>query len=194
MPIFSIKKPSTEVARRLIAAQTDAPFSYEKVGATGDSPPAGFVVDHTRVRLGSGEVVFQAARAALLRWEQFQLGWVDVAFPETPLEPGKIAAVMGRGVGLWWLNLCRIVYVVDESGPICKFGFAYGTLPYHVEKGEERFLLEWHQKDDSVWYDILAFSRSNHLFTKIGYPLVRRLQKKFGRDSAAAMRRAATKL
>ena len=36
-----------------------------------------------------------------------------------------------------------------------KFGFAYGTLPDHAATGEERFLIEWNQDDDSVWYDIL---------------------------------------
>jgi hypothetical protein len=43
---------------------------------------------------------------------------------------------------------------------------------------------------DSVWYDILAFSRPNHVLTRLGYPIVRRLQKRFGRDSAASMFRA----
>jgi uncharacterized protein (UPF0548 family) len=82
------------------------------------------------------------------------------------------------------------VYVVDESGPISKFGFAYGTLPGHVESGEERFLIEWDRADDSVWYDILAFSRPNHILIRLGYPIVRRTQKRFGRDSAASMLRA----
>jgi uncharacterized protein (UPF0548 family) len=41
-----------------------------------------------------------------------------------------------------------------------------------------------------VWFDILAFSRPNHLLTWLGYPLVRRSQKRFGRDAAAAMFRA----
>lgn len=95
--------------------------------------------------------------------------------------------MMGRAIGLWWLNACRIVYVVDESGPITRFGFAYGTLPRHVETGEERFLIEWDRAKNCVWYDILAFSRPNHFLTRLGYPLVRRLQKRFARDSATAM-------
>ena len=101
---------------------------------------------------------------------------------------------MGRALGLWWLNSCRVIYVVDESGPICRFGFAYGTLPKHIEKGEERFLIEWDQHDNGVWYDILAFSQPNYLMTRVGYPLVRRMQKQFGRDSAAAVFRAVNEL
>jgi len=134
--------------------------------------------------------VFCSARAVLERWEQFQLGWVEAWSPETPIQSGEIVAVMGRGIGLWWLNACRIVYVVDESGPISKFGFAYGTLPGHVESGEERFLIEWDRGDDSVWYDILAFSRPNHVLARLGYPFVRRKQARFRRDSSASVLKA----
>ena len=109
---------------------------------------------------------------------------------DTPIKSGEVVAVIGRAIGLWWLNSCRIVYVVDESGPNSKFGFAYGTLPGHVESGEERFLIEWNRADDCVWYDILAFSRPNHMLTRLGYPMVRRAQKRFGRDSAASMLKA----
>ena len=63
-------------------------------------------------------------------------------------------------------------------------------MPDHVESGEERFLIEWDRGDDSVWYDILAFSRPQHFLTRLGYPWLRRMQKRFGRESAAAMLRA----
>lgn len=75
-----------------------------------------------------------------------------------------------------------------------RFGFVYGTLPGHVECGEERFQVEWNRNDDSVWYDIFAFSRPNHFLARIGYPIVRRIQKKFASDSAAAMQLAVKRL
>ena len=188
--MLSLRKPSADSIRRFLAVQANMPFSYAAVGATARTAPPGFVVDRTRIKLGEGEPVFHSARAALQRWEQFQLGWVEAWSPETPIQPGEVVAVMGWAIGLWWLNSCRIVYVVDESGPISRFGFAYGTLPGHVESGEERFLIEWDRADDSVWYDIMAFSRPNHILTRLGYPVVRRTQKRFGRDSAASMLRA----
>ena len=80
---------------------------------------------------------------------------------------------------------------MDEEGPIVRFGFAYGTLPDHAEKGEERFSVEWHHEDNSVWYDILAFSRPNHPLARLGLPLTRRLQRRFARDSKRAMVAAA---
>ena len=175
--------------KRFLDAEAKLDFTYVDVGATAATPPAGFVVDHTRIKLGEGEGAFLAAKAALQQWKQFDLGWVRTAPANLPIEQGKVVAVMGYAAGLWWLNSCRIVYVVDESGPVVRFGFAYGTLPGHVECGEERFLIEWDRSDDSVWYDIIAFSKPNHVLTRLGYPLVRRLQKRFGRDSAAAMLR-----
>lgn len=188
--MVSFRKPAVETLRVFLAGQTDMPFTYEAVGATATTPPADFVVDRTRIRLGEGERVFAAAKAALQRWEQFNLGWVQAWPSDTEIKVGKVVAVMGRGIGLWWLNACRIVYVIDEAGPTSRFGFAYGTLPGHVESGEERFLLQWDPAENAVWYDILAFSRPNHFSARIGYPLVRRKQKRFGRDSAAAMLRA----
>ena len=188
--MLSLRKPSAESIRPFLEAQAKLPFSYAAVGATAETPPAGYSVDHTRIKLGEGESVFRSAIVALRRWEQFHLGWVEAWSPNTPIKSGEVVAVMGRAICLWWLNACRIVYVVDESGPNCKFGFAYGTLPGHVESGEERFLIEWNRADNSVWYDILAFSRPNHFLTRLGYPLVRRTQKRFARDSAAAMFKA----
>ena len=187
--MLSLRKPSAESIHSFLAEQAKLPFTYSAAGATAETPPAGYVVDRTRLKMGEGGTVFLLATAALQRWEQFRLGWVDAWSPTTPIQPGEVVGVMGHVLGLWWLNACRIVYVVDESGPIRKFGFAYGTLPGHVESGEERFLIEWDQSDNNVWFDILAFSRPNHFLAWVGYPYVRWLQKRFGRDSAASMLR-----
>jgi uncharacterized protein (UPF0548 family) len=190
MGVLSVRKPRAETLRPFLAAQAGLPFTYAAVGATAGTPPAGFDVDRTRVRLGAGEPVFRAAVDALRRWEQFRLGWVGAWPSDTPVRAGEAVAVVGRAVGLWWRNACRVVYTVDEAGPVARFGFAYGTLPGHVESGEERFLVEWDRADGGVWYDILAFSRPSHLLARLGYPVVRRAQKRFGRHSAAAMLRA----
>jgi hypothetical protein len=120
--MLSVRKPSVETIRRFLAAQARLPFTCDAVGATAETPPAG--------------------------------------------------------------------YVVDETGPLSKFGFAYGTLPGYVESGEEHFLIEWDQGNDGVWCDILAFSRPNQFSARLGYFVVRRLQKRFGQDSASSMLRA----
>src|SRR5712671_583403 len=135
--MFTFRKPAPVALDAFRAAQAALDFTYRAVGATAGTPPSGYVVDRTRVKLGDGEKAFAAARAALERWEQFRLGWVEACPADTPLKVGAVVAVVARVFGLWWVNACRVVYVVDESVPVCRFGFAYGTLPGHAESGEE---------------------------------------------------------
>ncbi len=193
MGMLSLRKPSIETLRRFLASQEGEDFTYSQLGATAGKPPVDFVLDHTRIQLGTGEGLFKTAQAALNRWQQFDLGWVDAWPRDTAIEPGQVVAVMGHAIGLWWLNACRIVYLIDETDAVCRYGFANGTLPAHIQTGEERFLLEWNQEDDSVWFEILAFSRPNKWSSRIGYPLVRRSQKRFAREAAAKMFRAVNK-
>jgi len=105
----------------------------------------------------------------------------------TPVEVNAVVAILTRHFEFWSLNACRVVYLIDDDGPTTRFGFAYGTLASHVECGEERFTIEWHKDDDSVWYDILAFSRPNKLLIKLGSPFARRLQRRFAKDSLKTM-------
>jgi uncharacterized protein (UPF0548 family) len=185
--MVSLRRPSTETIRDFLASQSNLGFTYSAVGATASQPPAGYTVDHTRVKLGEGEEVFGKAQAALRRWEQFRLGWMEAFSPKTTIETGDPVAIIARNLGFWWLNACRIVYVVDESGSVSRYGFASGTLPAHAGEGEERFLVEWDRASGEVWYDILAFSRPHGLLARLGYPYMRWIQKRFGRESAAAM-------
>jgi uncharacterized protein (UPF0548 family) len=89
------------------------------------------------------------------------------------------------------LNASRIIYVIEEAGAIHRFGFAFGTLPGHMEQGEERFTVEWDRRDDSVWYELFAFARPKHPLARLGYPFTRWVQKRFAVESYAAMLAAA---
>ncbi len=193
--MFSWRKPTRACIDGFIAAQAKLDFSYSQLGASAGPPPSGFVLDETRTRLGSGEPVFARATAALRAWRHFQLGWVEPCWSDTPIEPGRTVAILARALGLWSLNACRIIEVIDvPSGPVRTFGFVYGTLSDHVESGEERFQVDWNLADNSVWYTIRAISRPRHILARLGYPLVRRLQKRFARMSSAAMLAACTRL
>jgi uncharacterized protein (UPF0548 family) len=185
--MFLPEKPSAEQIRRFISRQSKLQFSYPELGASRKTPPSGYTIDHNRIELGTGREVFARAVAALKNWRQFDLGWVRMVPEDTPIEVGAIVAILTRHFGFWSLNVCRVVYLINEDGPVKKFGFAYGTLSSHVEQGEERFTIEWCRDDDSVWYDILAFSRPNKLLMKLGLPLARMLQRRFAKDSLLAM-------
>ena len=182
--MFMVREPREDDIVRFIASQHDLPFTYAEVGATNARPPAGYNVDHNRIQLGSGEATYRSAADALKNWRHFELGWVGIVPRGVPVEVGATVAVKARAFGTWSLSACRVVYTIDEDR---RFGFAYGTLPDHVERGEERFLIEW-LADDTVWYDILAFSRPQHPLVRLSAPLARRLQKQFARDSLNRMK------
>jgi len=186
--MYRFRKPSDEQIIALIESQSRLDFTYPSVGATrnGDAP-SGFVVDHNRIHLGSGRVVFDAAKRALSEWQHYRFDWIELHRPKVAPMTGQTVGVLARALGLWVLNACRIVYVVEEDEPLRRFCFAYGTLPEHAESGEERFQIEWHE-DDTVWYDIFAFSRPNQFLARLGYPYVRRKQKQFAQDSMEAMK------
>jgi uncharacterized protein (UPF0548 family) len=202
--MFTLTEPSAREIEDFVASGSNPPFSYAEVGATQGQCPLGYNVDHNRIELGKGGDVYNRAVAALKQWRQFELGWVSIAPRGAKIEKGVTVAVKARAAGLWSLNACRVVYVVNEAEaagndeaslglvnkPIHRFGFAYGTLPDHIERGEERFLIEWNRSDDSVWYDILAFSQPRHPLVKLAAPVTRMMQKRFARDSLAAMKAA----
>ena len=186
--------PTTQEVEAFLEAQRDARFSYPEVGATRKGAPPYYKVDHNRVRLGTGEEAFKIAVAAMRQWKMFDLGWVRIAWPGAPIREGTTVAVVARTAGFWTLNAARIVYTLDEvtiTGR--RFGFAYGTLRDHAEIGEERFSVELHRADGSVWYDLFAFSRPRLWLAQIGYPLSRVYQKRFARDSKAVMVRTVEK-
>lgn len=186
-------KPSPQRIDAFHAAAAEASFSYSERGESADGHPAGYNLDDNRVQLGTGRELFDAACAALRRWQMFPAPWTEIHPNDTSIEKGRHVAMLAHAVGFWWLNACRIVYVVQESEPIQRFGFAYGTLLQHVEQGEERFLIEW-DHEDRVWYSLRAFSRPRYWVVRMAYPWARRLQRRFVRDSQAALRRAVSQV
>ena len=197
--MFSLTRPTAARITAFLAAQDGATYSYDDIGATQGPPPAGYTIDHNRLHLGTGAATYDRAVAALRRWDMLALGWAAVHPPAATITPGRTVAVVVRHYGFWSLNACRIVYVLDDAAPddaaptdgVHRVGFAYGTLPAHGAVGEERFMVEWRQADDSVWYDLYALSRPGHPLARLGYPLARRLQRRFARASTQAMPLAA---
>lgn len=185
--MFLLAQPSSAAVEKFITSQRHLPFTYSEVGATNGVPPKGFSVDHNRIQLGSGLRTYQRAIDALKTWRQFDLGWVSIVPENVPLEVGATVAVRARAFGSWSLNAARVVYLINDEAPDKRFGFAYGTLPDHVESGEERFTIELHKDDDSVWYDIFAFSKPRHPLVKMSFPLARMLQKRFAKESLSKM-------
>ena len=171
-------------------------FSYPEVGKTAELGSSAseaaiasrYDLDRHRFPLGTGRSVFERARTALMAWRHFEIPWLELHGAHD-VAPGQVVATLTSVAGLWFLNPCRVVYV--ESGPARdEVSFAYGTLFGHAECGEERFQVSFDAATETVWYEITAFSRPAVVWTKLGYPLARRIQMRFAASSAAALARA----
>jgi uncharacterized protein (UPF0548 family) len=184
------RKPDGHQIRKALDEQAALSLSYQESECTRGVPPPGYNADHNCIQVGNGELAFKRAKMALLRWRMFEMPWVQLCWPNTPVQAGNVVGVLAHVNGGWWLNVCRVVYLFEETGEVERFGFAYGTLPEHAERGEERFMIEWRHADDTVWYDLLTYSQPNHRLARLGGPLARQTQKRFAADSKLAMVRA----
>jgi uncharacterized protein (UPF0548 family) len=191
-PVFQLSKPTAAQIEAAIAAVSALPTNGSQwlepaSGQNANRIPFGYARDFASERIGAGETVFRAARKVFAEWIQFDLGWVRMANPGSAIAKGQIVALEVRALGLWSLNLSRIVQTMDTP---TQFGFVYATTPLHVEYGEERFLLEFDPQTGSVTYQLEAVSRPRNVFAQLGYPFTRAMQHRFARESLARVRDA----
>ena len=192
--MFMLRKPDADDIHRYVSAQQSEPFSYADVGLSReDKHPRGFDVARHSIELGVGQTTFNRAREAVRSWAMFPREMASLYWPSIEPAVGKEVVVGFRAGPLWSLNPCRVIYTVDSDSDVeSKYGFAYGTLPGHVEKGEERFQVVWDRTTDIVRYEIFVFSAAQHVLAKIGYPFVLFQQKRFRKLSGLAMQQAVT--
>jgi len=193
--LVRLRPPS---AREIAAAlRSELPLSYPEAGATAklDSPEtrnalaSRYDVDHRGFALGRGRALFERAQSALRAWRHFEIPWLEW-HGAGPAEAGQVVATVARVAGLWFLNPCRVVYADFPPGGD-RVAYAYGTLPGHPESGEERFLVSFDPVGEGVRFEIAAFSRPAIWLSTLGYPLARRIQRRFAASAAEALAAAA---
>jgi len=156
-------------------------------GALATVDPGDLAHDRSLSSLGFGDAVFASAKRAFANWKMFDLGWVHVVNAAAPIERGQIIAVEVHALGLWSVNLSRILETVDSE---TQFGFLYSTTNQHVEQGEETFILCRNPDTAEVSYELEAVSRPRHVLARLGFPMARFFQHRFARDSHRRMREA----
>jgi len=188
--MFYAHRPSREVIDRFLRESKSLPLSYTAPGIVlGDTK--GYRCDDALVTIGRGPADFDRARAALVAWKQFNLGWVELFPLDAPVATGTEVAMLARHLGFWSMNGCRIHHVVGstEKGET-RFGFVYGALTNHAVAGEELFEVSLDPQTGDVRYRIRAVSWPRAALTQIGRPIMRHYQARFREESAAAMARA----
>jgi uncharacterized protein (UPF0548 family) len=209
--MFTLLRPTDDAIRAHLARHAAATFTYDFVGCTREEPAPvrGYSIDRNRVLLGAGRATYERAKDAIRRWEMFPAALAQLCWRDQPPRPDLVVGVLYRVwlAPLWVLFPARVVYLLDEThesptGRIHRFGFAYGTVADHPERGEERFQVEWHETPvstpggasdgagGSVYYDLVAISQPAHWLAQTAYPYTRYEQARFRRLSGEAMQLA----
>ncbi|GGI02588.1 DUF1990 family protein [Egicoccus halophilus] len=153
--------------RALLRRLAQAELSYAEVGASRGKLPAGYRHVTRDALVGRGEDAFARVSQGLLSWEMHRRAGltVDASTPHVTPDATVLLTVGVTGRGL--TVPCRVVDVTDEPR---RRGFAYGTLPGHVETGEECFEVR-HDVDGDVRFRVTAFSRPAGAAMRIVGPL-----------------------
>ncbi len=133
------------------------------------------ILDEARV-VGTGEKCFQRASANLLAFRAHRYAGVRVR--RDPADRDVVWLRVGPT-----LSPCRILHV--ERAPR-RTVLVYGTLPGHVECGEEAFFIE-HRADGSVVGRCVAFSRPDRWFARLAPHLAAAAQSLITRRYLAGM-------
>lgn len=146
------------------------PLTYPEIGATrdcalsnGGALPDGYHHVRLEARIGQGRARFEEAAAKVLRYGMLRGAGVRVAASTEVAEVGTL--VLGRLGPI--PAPCRVVYVLDDPD---HRGFAYGTLPGHAETGEELFAVRFDPATESVFSEVVAFSRHATWWSRLGAP------------------------
>ena len=113
--MFLTRRPAAAAIDRFLRDSQDLPISYGPVGLVRDVP-VDRRFDEQVVAVGRGVGDFERAKAALVAWKQFDIGWVDIFPRQAPVAIGTVVAVVIRHLGFWSINGCRVLYHVDDAG------------------------------------------------------------------------------
>lgn len=188
--MFFLTRPSPEQVARIVESCARRTPNHEAL-PTADlaRPPHGFARDEYGAELGSGEVVWRAARDAIDNGLMYPPAWTAVCTAPGKPAVGAPFVSLIRHFGFHSVLPGRIREGIDSDGQAKRYGFSFLTLEGHAEQGVERFVVSWDGATDVVRYDATAISRPAGI-VRLGRPLARHLQRRFQRDSVASMRRA----
>ena len=170
-----LRRPSELDLDRLLARCAADELSYAPIGGSLDgTTPDGLTRHRWSTPLPAG-ADFARAVDALTHWRVQEHAGLVVR-SDGPMAVGTNVAMNARLPVAGYIDVtCRVVAVVDEPD---RFGFAYGTLSVHPERGEESFVVT--RDGDGLRFDVAAISRPANVLARLAGPVADRLQ-----DSAA---------
>ena len=150
---FHLRRGNSDDLAGLLARCAAKKLTYDPVGGSLTSvEPPDLHRHHWHADLNSPEA-FERASDALRSWEMHR-GAGILVLADGPIEVGTNVAMRAPLPAGYVDVTCRIVAVIDEPN---RYGFAYGTLPAHVERGEEAFVVT--RDGEASRFDVDAISR-----------------------------------
>jgi len=175
---------SADLAALLERCASDA-LTYAPVGCSLDGAAApGLNRRHWTTTL-LGPDAFERAADAIRSWKVHEGAGLAIA-TDGPFAVGTNVAFSAPLPFGFIDGTCRIVAVVDEPD---RFGFAYGTLPVHPERGEESFLVV-RDSGSRVRFDVEGVSHPAQRIARLLPTIADGLQDRAVHRYLAAMQRA----
>jgi uncharacterized protein (UPF0548 family) len=168
----------------VLAEQSNLEVTYASSGMVAHSQvPKRFKETGGSVVLGYGRSVFDAATQNIKQWRVHEQAGLHVIPRGAEVrESSDVILLMNLLIGYVTVS-CRVVSMTHSND---QWGFDYGTLPHHVERGEELFSVAL-ATDDSVTFTVRAMSRPGHFLTRVGAPVAQFVQRKATRNYLQAM-------
>jgi uncharacterized protein (UPF0548 family) len=194
---------ATPRARRALAALSDRPLNFDPAELRDASAQTGWHVDDYRRELPAeppGEPLAGGSFAIAQRLMR-DYAFADPAIVRAVYDPaGELARrnmlLQVRYGPLRMFFGCRVGAVTDETrtidgGPVRVWGWSYGTLTGHVERGQMDWEVRKRLGDGSVEFRVHAVSRRAKVrnpILRLGFRLVgRREQVRFARRACERM-------
>jgi uncharacterized protein (UPF0548 family) len=180
---MSLRRLGPTRLEALLAKARLASPTYSEVGASRDTAlPRDF--HHVRMSERVGDAAsFDLAVEGLRTWVAHEGAGLRV-YPHEPLTPGATVLLVTTVGPMQIVAPCRIVAVFKEP---YSFGFSYGTLPDHPERGEESFALNL--RNGATYFTITAFSKPVDPLARLAGPIGRAVQRSVTRRYVKALRR-----
>jgi len=167
-----LRRPSDDDLGRLLDSVQGSDLTYAPIGVSLHAGEVGELTRRTWATPLTGTDVFARGAAALDAWAVHRGAGLSVR-ADGALEVGThVAMAAPLPVGFVEAT-CRVVERVDEPD---RYGFAYGTLPLHPERGEESFVVQ-RDAGGGVRFTVVAVSRPVHPLARLAPPVAHALQR-----------------
>ena len=161
-------RPGHATLEELLARAERSSLTYDHVGSTLPTVDSDRRIRTEHLQLGVGRADFDSAVAGLRAWACHRGLGATVHPADAPIELGSTLLVVLHVGPVSIVVPDRIVGVIDEPR---RFGFAYGTLEGHQERGEESYVVE-HLDDDRVVATIGLDARPATAAARLAAPAV----------------------